>query len=158
MVPLLGTCLLSFAAPPGPLGWLPFGSGPSAPQLCLQHLSSPIPRHAELCSAPQHRMAQPELCRLCCQSLFFSAPQLFPSETCLWPSGADRLLAPLPPQQMTLQQSLPPSPHSSSPRCCSSGTCWDGCLCREMGWEASRARKDLAPARQQREAKRLRWF
>ena len=101
-------------------------SGSPNPQLCWLDLA-PLKsqRRAAPLGVTQRCVSQFELCCLCCQGLFFSF-QLFPSETCLRPSGFDRLLAPLPPPASDTVAETPaisPLPLALPLRF---ETCWEG--------------------------------
>lgn len=66
---------------------------------------------------------------------FFFPFQLFPSETCLWPSGFDRLLAPLPPPANDMVAETPALSLLPFALPLQFETCWEGCLCREIKLE-----------------------
>lgn len=101
--------------------------------LCLLDPCTPVQR---CCSAPWQCVSQAELCRLCCQSVFFFffPSQLFPSETCLWPSGADRLLAPLPPPADDMAAEPPALARFSLPCRCGLGPVGTAASAGKSSW------------------------
>lgn len=134
-LPLEPRCVLQvplFRAAPWVVGM--GGSLIRAPQSWCSACWTPAPQCRDAAQRRGSACLRLSSAAFAAKAFFFFPSQLFPSETCLWPSGSDRLLAPLPPPADDMAAEPPALARFSLPCRCGLGPVGTAASAGKSSW------------------------